>query len=348
MPSKNATFVFTIAPESFPAPPRSRRPGRRFRPTKKGGTRWGQGVQSELGSDWQAEACPTLHQAGPYATKLLDSFVRFHLAVADVNDAVGVQGDIVFVGDQDDGIALLVEAFEEAHDFVAGGGIEVAGGLVGQQNGRVVDERAGDRDALALAAGKLVRLVVHAGFQIDLAHGYFGALQALGAGHAGVDQGKFHVVQRGGAGQQVEGLEDEADLPVADARQLVVGHLADQVAVDVVQALGGGIEAADQVHEGGFTGTGRSHDGDVFAAFDFDIDAGDGVENLFAHHIGLPEIVGADDNTIALELLAPLDQFLLDCCWHWIVSRFYDLAGSTTGALLSIFTWVSLRMVRIT
>src|ERR1039457_3855612 len=67
---------------------------------------------------------------------LPDSFVLLDFAVADVDDAVGVQGDIVFVGHQDDGIALLVEAFEEAHDFVAGGGIEVAGGLVGQQNGR--------------------------------------------------------------------------------------------------------------------------------------------------------------------------------------------------------------------
>src|ERR1039457_2989744 len=224
-------------------------------------------------------AAPNFRQRAPeirwqscQSAGLLDSLVLLDFAVADVNDAVGMQGDIVFVGDQDDGIALLVEALEEAHDFVAGGGIEVAGGFVGQQNGRVVDERAGDRDALALAAGKLVRLVVHAGFQVYLAHGNFGALQALGAGHSGVDQGKFHVVQGGGAGQQVEGLEDETDLTVADARQLVVGHLADQVAVDVVQALGGGIEAADQVHEGGFTGTGRSHDGDVFAALDFDIE----------------------------------------------------------------------------
>jgi len=56
-------------------------------------------------------------------------------------------------------------------------------------------------------------------------------------------------VQRGGAGQQVEGLEDEADLLVADARQLVVVHVADQLPVDVVVALGGRIQAADQVHE---------------------------------------------------------------------------------------------------
>ena len=39
-----------------------------------------------------------------------DRFVLFHFAVADVDDAVGVLGDVVLVGDQDDGVALLVQA----------------------------------------------------------------------------------------------------------------------------------------------------------------------------------------------------------------------------------------------
>ena len=68
---------------------------------------------------------------------------------------MGVESDIVFVGNEDDGITLLVEALEEAHDFIAGGGIEVAGGFVGEEDGGVVDEGASDGDALALAAGEL-------------------------------------------------------------------------------------------------------------------------------------------------------------------------------------------------
>ena len=44
---------------------------------------------------------------------LLDSFVFFDFAVADVDDAVGVQGDVVFVGDQYDGVALLIQPLEE-------------------------------------------------------------------------------------------------------------------------------------------------------------------------------------------------------------------------------------------
>jgi hypothetical protein len=47
---------------------------------------------------------------------------------------------------------------------------------------------------------------------------------------AGVDQGQLDVVQRVGAGQQVEGLEDEADLAVADVGQFVVAHRRDILA----------------------------------------------------------------------------------------------------------------------
>ena len=48
---------------------------------------------------------------------------------------------------------------EEGHDLDAGLRVEVAGRLVGQQDRRIVHERARDRDALALAAGQLVRPV---------------------------------------------------------------------------------------------------------------------------------------------------------------------------------------------
>ena len=56
-------------------------------------------------------------------------------------------------------LPLGVELVEEGHDLIAGVGVEVAGGLVGEDDGGLVDEGAGDGDALALAAGELVGLV---------------------------------------------------------------------------------------------------------------------------------------------------------------------------------------------
>ena len=51
----------------------------------------------------------------------------------------------------------------------------------------------------------------------------FGAGHALGFRRAlCIDERQFDVVQGRGTGQQVKGLEDEADLPVADMGELAV------------------------------------------------------------------------------------------------------------------------------
>ena len=56
--------------------------------------------------------------------------------------------------------ALVLEALEDLHDLEAGPAVEVAGRLVGEQDRRLVEERAGDRDALLLAARQLIRMVL--------------------------------------------------------------------------------------------------------------------------------------------------------------------------------------------
>ncbi len=145
-----------------------------------------------------------------------------HLAVAELDLTPGVLGDVGLVGDQEHGVAGLVQLVEEVHDLGRGGRVEVAGRLVGEEDRRVVDQRAGDGHALALAAGELVGLVVHALAEPDPLQGAARPFPALAARHAGVDQRQLDVLQRVGARQQVEGLEDEADLLVADGRELAV------------------------------------------------------------------------------------------------------------------------------
>jgi hypothetical protein len=49
---------------------------------------------------------------------------------------------------------IAIEAGDQIHDLAAGLGIEVAGRLVGQKNGRIGHDRARDGDALLLAAGQ--------------------------------------------------------------------------------------------------------------------------------------------------------------------------------------------------
>ena len=107
-----------------------------------------------------------------------------------------------------------------------------------------------------------------------------------------------------GARQQVEGLEDEADFLVADFGQLVVVHLADADAVQFVVAGGGRVQAADQVHQRGFARAGRPHDGDVFAALDFQRHVAQGVDGLRAHLVAPRNLLEPDQRSSSLIVLS--------------------------------------------
>ena len=99
-------------------------------------------------------------------------------------------------------------------------------------------------------------------------------------------QGEGDVFDAGERGEEVEELKNEADFVAAKAGEVIVGEGGDGLAVDADFARGGAIEAADQVEQGGFAGTGRAHNGNHFAAFDAEVDG-----------------VKGDDLTLAVEVL---------------------------------------------
>ena len=75
-------------------------------------------------------------------------------AVIEHEDVVGVRNGRQPVCDGDGGAAFL-KPLERAEDFLLGAGVQGAGRLVEQQDRRVLDQCAGDGDALLLAARKL-------------------------------------------------------------------------------------------------------------------------------------------------------------------------------------------------
>ena len=108
----------------------------------------------------------------------------------------------------------LPQAPEDLHHFVAGRRVEVAGGLVGEQERRLRDQRAGNGHALLLAAGELVGMMVRAvgePHRVERRHRAFAPLGRLDDALARVEQRQLDVLERRGARQQVEALEDEAD-----------------------------------------------------------------------------------------------------------------------------------------
>ena len=77
-------------------------------------------------------------------------------AVAQRDGFVGHRGQRRVVRDDHQrALVAAADVDEQFDDLLAGGAVEVAGRLVGQQHRRVVGERAGDRDALLFAAREL-------------------------------------------------------------------------------------------------------------------------------------------------------------------------------------------------
>ena len=111
---------------------------------------------------------------------------------------------------------VFVELFKEAHDVFGRLRIEVARRFVGHDDVRIVDQGPGDGHALALAAGELVWFMVGPGFKADGFQFIHGPFSPLFAADAGVYQGQGDVVEGCDSRQEVEVLEDEADVLVAD------------------------------------------------------------------------------------------------------------------------------------
>ena len=73
------------------------------------------------------------------------------------------------------------------------------------------------------------------------------------------------VLGRGQRGEEVEELEDDADVVAAERRALLVGERVHVDALDLDRSLVGRLEAAEHVQERALAAAARPHDGDEVA-----------------------------------------------------------------------------------
>ena len=160
------------------------------------------------------------------------------LALVQIDGPRGARRGVRVVGDHDDRLAVLaVERLQQVQDLVARLAVEVAGRLVAQQQGRVGDDRAGDADALLLAAGELPRVVSARGcVSPTIASAVATCCLPLGLGQVRQQQRQLDVALGREHRQQVVELEHEADVPRAPRRQLAVRQLVDPLAGDAHRA----------------------------------------------------------------------------------------------------------------
>ena len=114
------------------------------------------------------------------------------------------------MGDQQHGMAFLIERIQQGEDVLCGLGIEGAGGLVRQQDGRIVRQRPCDGYPLLLSAGQLMRLVMHARGKADPIEQLLCPGGSYGLLFAAEDERQHDILQRCQPGNELESLKHKA------------------------------------------------------------------------------------------------------------------------------------------
>src|ERR1043166_4691326 len=141
----------------------------------------------------------------------------YHLTVAQGDAAVHALRQIHVVGGDDGGEAGRAHQLRErAEHVIRGTWVEVAGGLIGEQDARRVGDGAGDRDALLLAAREFRRPVIEPVLEAEVVQQFGRPALRLVAREAADHLRQQHVLERRKFPEQMMQLIDEADLVAAD------------------------------------------------------------------------------------------------------------------------------------
>ena len=186
-------------------------------------------------------------------------------------------------------LGLLPEPEELFVEMVAGDLVQGTERLVHQQQFGLERQRAGDRDALLHAAGKLPReLALEAG-QIDQFQMMLGALLPLGRAHAHDLERQGDVAQHAAPRVKRRGLEDVA-VSARQARPL------GRDAVDRDDALGRFFEVGDDAHQRRLAAARWPDQRDEVAVADLEIDVGQRVDRCIGGLEGQVEAGDIDDD----------------------------------------------------
>ena len=141
-----------------------------------------------------------------------DGAIRDEPSVDHPHEAVGagrIAGIVRHHHDRE--LALVAEPAEQGHDLRAGAAVEIAGGLVGEQEHGTRRERARDGDPLLLAPRQLGGNVLHPRREPHLGESGPRSFLRLAVGPAVDAEGQGDVFDGRENRHQVEGLEDESE-----------------------------------------------------------------------------------------------------------------------------------------
>jgi hypothetical protein len=187
-------------------------------------------------------------------------------AIADLLDHIHL------VCDQHDGQPeFAIDALEQIQNGARGFGVERGRRLIGQQHLRLARERARNADTLLLPAADLRRIAVLLRGKPDQIEQRQHRRFDLGALHARELERQRDVIEYRARRQQIEVLEDHADL-AARLAQLARGHRRQIAAADQDITFSRPRQQVDRAHQCTFAGAAAADDAEYFARRNGQID----------------------------------------------------------------------------
>jgi hypothetical protein len=213
--------------------------------------------------------------------------------IVHLDETIAAGGEGAVMSGHDEGDAFGGgDVEEQLKDGGAGGFVEGAGGLVGEQDAGVVHEGAAEGGALALATGELLDAVVEAVAEAGAVGELFEAGLGGGVADAGGDGGDEAVFFEGEIGDEVVELEDEADFVAQEMEAAAMAVELD--AVDRDAAAVGLVETAEEMEEGALAAAGGSAESDGLACDGFEVHALEDGDGTIV--VALPDFGGAEDD----------------------------------------------------
>ncbi len=175
--------------------------------------------------------------------------------------------ELQIVGDEHEAEAVRpLQFLQQIDDVVLRLLVEIARRLIGEQQARRIDQRAGDGHPALLAARHAAGIGVGAVREADAGDEIVRARIGRFRIHGAAEQRRNgDVVDRGQVRQQAWNLEDESDVPGAKARELQFRQRPDVGAVEQQLAVRRRGQGAEHRHQGRLPRTGPADDRDEFA-----------------------------------------------------------------------------------
>ncbi len=187
-----------------------------------------------------------------------------NLAIVHAGNAVCVRKDTVVMCDDDHGAVRRARDFAEKieHDLAVAR-IQCGGGFVTNDQWRLMDQGAGDGNALLLAAGEFVGALFPTVPEADLLKNFTRALDGDAVGISLNQQRHAHVFGNGKRGDEIELLENKTDVLGAEVRERAVRHFFKRTAKDMDGAAFNFQSSGDGAEQSGFPTAGwpdKHHD----------------------------------------------------------------------------------------